>query len=167
MRGVNCMQVKFQEMNYREICEMYGSILEELKRRKKIRTNNLVGDLGEQIAIEYFNTNPDLPNLYAAEIGTKNVDAINSINERYSIKSTTTNITGVFNGLNDITSTHPQEKLFDYVLIVVLNKSLSFTKICVLRWEDFLHLKKWNKSKKTWYLTITKQLEEKAKVYYG
>ena len=42
----------------------------ELKRRKVIRTNNVVGELGEYLAIEIYNSTPGLPNLSPARVGT-------------------------------------------------------------------------------------------------
>jgi hypothetical protein len=152
----------FQELNDEKILELYGRILVELKRRSLIRTNNLVGDWGERLALKHYNESHELPNLKAVDIGTKCVDAINEHDERYSIKTTTTGITGVFNGLNNKESTMPQEKLFEYVIIVMLNKNFSVTKMYELNWESFLLLKKWNKSKNTWYLSISKKLENKA-----
>jgi hypothetical protein len=156
----------FHELNDEKILELYGRILDELKRRKLIRTNNLVGDWGERLAIKYYNENPDLPNLKAVNVGTKCVDAINEDNERYSIKSVTTNITGVFNGLNEKNSTLHQEKLFEYVIIVYFNKNFTIKSIYELNWESFLLLKKWNPSKHTWYLSISKKLVKKAKNLY-
>ena len=50
-----------------ELVKLYSEIIKELKKRTIIRTKNIVGDLGEYIAIEYFkkelcragNTNSD------------------------------------------------------------------------------------------------------------
>ncbi|MCM3411887.1 hypothetical protein [Metabacillus litoralis] len=155
-----------EKMSDIKIIEMYRDLLDELKSRKLIRTNNLVGEWGEQLAINYYNDNPQLPNLEIVRVGAKNVDAINREFERYSIKTTTTKITGVFNGLNDVDCELPQKQKFEYVIIVVLNKDLSLKAIYELDWHNFLLLKKWNSSKKTWYLTITKEFKKKAKTLY-
>nr|WP_253957999.1 hypothetical protein [Metabacillus halosaccharovorans] len=146
--------------------EMYGDLLDEMKNRNMIRTSNLVGDWGERLAIKYYNENPTLPNLQAVQIGAKSIDAINLKNERYSIKAITTKTTGVFNGLNDEGSKLPQERLFEYVIIVLLNKNLSLKAIYELDWYNFLLLKKWNRDKRTWYLSITNELKRKAKILY-
>ena len=65
-------------------------------------------NLGEYIVIDFYNKTPGLPNLSAAEIGTKNIDAISRNGERYSIKSTHSSTTGTFFGLepkgSDITN---------------------------------------------------------------
>lgn len=124
-----------------KIMEMYGDLLDEMKNRNMIRTSNLVGDWGERLAIKYYNEDPMLPNLQAVRVGAKSVDAINMKNERYSIKAITTKTTGVFNGLNDDGSNLPQERLFEYVIIVLLNKNLSLKAIYELDWSNFLLLK--------------------------
>ena len=56
--------------------------------------------------------------------------------------------------------------MFEYVIIVLLRKDLSTEAIYELDWESFLSLKKWNSNKRTWYLSITKELKEKAKILY-
>lgn len=146
-----------------QIIEQYQDLLNELKSRRLIRTNNLVGEWGE---INFYNENAELPNLEIVRVGAKNVDAINKDFERYSIKTITTKITGVFNGPNDVDSEQPQKQKFEYVIIVMLNQDLSLKAIYELDWHNFLSLKKWNSSKKTWYLTITKELKSKAKILY-
>ena len=49
-----------------EIISLYGSVIKELKARGVIRTNNLLGDLGEYLAIECCNHTAGLPTLAAA-----------------------------------------------------------------------------------------------------
>ena len=46
-----------------------------------------VGAVGEQLVIEHFRTNPGLPKLQDAPVGTKNVDALSRDGDRYSIKT--------------------------------------------------------------------------------
>ena len=77
-----------------EIVSFYGAVIKELKRRGVIRTNNVIGDLGEYLAIEHYNNTVGLPALAAAPISTENIDAISRKGDRYSIKSTSSNITG-------------------------------------------------------------------------
>ncbi|WP_244933602.1 hypothetical protein [Neobacillus mesonae] len=149
-----------------KVIELYGCLLDVLRKRKIIRTNNLVGEIGERKALDYYNKCPSLPNLQTVSVGAKNVDAINNNNERYSIKATTTKGTSVFNGLNDKGSKLPQEQLFEYVVIVVLNKDLSLKAMYELNWGNFLSLKKWNNSKRTWYLTVTEELKSRAETLY-
>jgi hypothetical protein len=92
-----------------ELIQLYSILLKELKNRSIIRTKNIIGDLGEHLAIYHYNHTPGLPNLQAAPAGTQNVDAISRKGERYSIKSTSGNLTSVFYGLNDIDSKEEQK----------------------------------------------------------
>lgn len=160
------MKEILRNMDDFKIIEMYRDVLVEMKSRNLIRSSNLIGDWGERLAINFYNESPQLPNIEAVRVGTKNVDAISRDFERYSIKTTTTKMTGVFNGLNDVNSEQPQKQKFEYVIIVMLNKDLSLKAIYELDWENFLTLKKWNKSKKTWYLSISNELKRKAKILY-
>ena len=101
-------------LNSEEIIELIANSILELKTRKIIRTNNLIGDLGEYLAIKTYNETRNLPNLQPAPIGTKNIDAISREGKRYSIKSTTTNSTGVFSALNEKGNMEINEKFFEY-----------------------------------------------------
>ena len=51
----------------KELINLYSMTIKELKRRNIIRTNNVVGDLGEYLAIETYNNTPGLPKLSPAE----------------------------------------------------------------------------------------------------
>lgn len=44
--------INLQEKETKEIIQLYSRAIQELKRRKVIRTNNVVGELGEYLAIE-------------------------------------------------------------------------------------------------------------------
>lgn len=65
-----------KELNDSEVVRLYSETIKELKRRKIIRTNNVIGDLGEYQAISHYNNTPGLPNLSPAAVGTENIDAI-------------------------------------------------------------------------------------------
>ena len=108
---------------------LYSNIIKELKKRNIIRTKNIIGDLGEYFAIKYYNENPGLPKLQAAPAGTQNVDAISRKGERYSIKSTSSKLTGIFYGLNDTDSTEEEKQKFEYVIIVIFNIDFELEKI--------------------------------------
>ena len=60
----------------KELIALYSDLIGELKSRRIIRTKNLLGDLGEHLAIDHYNSTPGLPNLQAAPPGTQNIDAI-------------------------------------------------------------------------------------------
>lgn len=163
---INLVKRIIGNLNTDDVIRVISIVIEELKKRKIIRTNNFVGEIGEYKAMEFYNNSSSLPNLKAVDVGTKCVDAINMNNERYSIKATTTKGTGVFNGLNDKGSKLLEEQLFEYAIIVLLRKDFSTEAIYELDWESFLSLKSWNSDKRTWYLNITNELKRKAKVLY-
>lgn len=166
--GVICMpsDEEYENMTIADGLKEYSKLMKMFKKRKVTRTRNFVGDIGESIAIEHYCNSPHLPNLRMVEIGMKHIDAISDTNERYSIKATRTKMTGVFNGLNDPDSDMPQEKLFDYVIVVLFDEDVSLQAIYEVDWEAFLSLKKWNTSKRTWYLTVSNALKRKSKIIY-
>lgn len=128
-----------------------------MKNREIIRTNNVVGDLGEHLAIETFNNDPTLPNLAPAPIGTENIDAISRKGDRYSIKSTTTNTTGVFYGMEPKGSVKKDTKKFEYVLICKFDSDYTLQMILELTWDQFQDNKKWHSRALAWNLSLTKE----------
>jgi hypothetical protein len=44
----------FNNLNDSDLILLYGNVLKELKSRNIIRTKNVVGDLGERFAIDYY-----------------------------------------------------------------------------------------------------------------
>lgn len=60
---------------------------QELKDRGILRTKNVVGELGEYYAIEFYTNNPKLPSLYIAPTTVQNIDALSRNGEIYSIKT--------------------------------------------------------------------------------
>ncbi|MED4447221.1 hypothetical protein CON34_22115 [Bacillus thuringiensis] len=165
------MSRKYDGLSNDEVIEEYGkfqrAFTEELKKRGIIRTINLVGELGEYKAIDFYNKSPQLPNLKAVGVGTKMVDALDENGKRYSIKATRYAGTGVFNGLKDVDMDLLPEQVLDYVVIVKFTEYLSVEAIYELDWNTFVSLKKWNGGKRTWYLNITEELKRKAKILYN
>lgn len=157
---------EYENMTIADGLKEYSKLMKMFKKRKATRTNNFVGDMGETIAIEHYNSSPELPNLRLVEIGMKHIDAISDTNERYSIKATRTNMTSVFNGLNDPDSDMAQPQLFEYVVIVMFEKDMKLKAIYELNWEAFMSLKKWNTSKRAYYLNVSNVLKRKAKIIY-
>lgn len=157
----------YNEMNNLEAIQTYGHLVSELKTRKIIKTNNVIGDLGEGFVISYYNGNSELPNLQEMPIGTKYFDARSLDGKRYTIKTVTTNTTGVFNGLNEPNDERPEKQLFDSVIIVVLHPSNLLPQVIYeVSWDNFLVHKRWNSSKNTWSLSLTKRLKEDAEIRY-
>lgn len=123
-----------------------------------IRTGNVVGDLGEYLAIKYYSETAGLPKLQAAPTGTQNIDAISRNGDRYSIKATSANTTGVFYGLNDPDNPEVDRQKFEYVILVVFNKDFSLRSIYELDWNTFLKHKRWHSRMRAWNLSINKAL---------
>ena len=88
--------MNLEDLENDELISLYPKLLKELKRREIIRTNNLIGELGEFIAACEYKKNSQLPQLQLNLKSTKNVDAISIKGERYAIKSTSGKGTGVF-----------------------------------------------------------------------
>ena len=108
-----------QELNTNELISLYPKILKELKYRNVIRTNNLVGELGEYVVKETYSRTSNLPKLQNAPPSTRNIDAISVNGERYAIKSSSSNNTGVFHSipLDDDGITY-----FEYLVVVCFTK---------------------------------------------
>ena len=81
----------------------------------------MIGELGEYLVLEYYDRNPKLPNLTVVPVGTKNINAISQNGERYSIKSTSRNVTGVIYGLEPQGSKIADKQLFEYVIVCKLD----------------------------------------------
>ena len=150
-----------------EIISLYSELITELKNRSIIRTKNLLGDLGEYLAIHHYSKNPNFPNLQAAPAGTQNVDALSRKGERYSIKSISGNLTSVFYGLNDVDSKDVDAQKFEYVVIVLFSNEFKLLKILELPWALFLENKRWHKTMRGWNLSITKKLVESATIIFS
>ncbi len=159
--------MNLNELNETELIQAYSGIIKQLKKRGVIRTKNFLGDLGEYLAIEHFNRTPGMSNLQAAPAGTQNIDAISRNGERYSIKSTTGNLTGVFYGLEPLNSTNTDKQKFEFVLIVKFDNDYQLEKIIQLDWDMFLKYKRWHKTMNAWNISITKSLLDEAEVLYA
>jgi hypothetical protein len=149
-----------------ELWLLYADTERELKERGLVRTRNMVGERGEFLAIEVYNSIPGLTNLQAAPEGTQNVDALSRKGERYSIKTITEpgNTTGVFYSIGEKENNLIPEKKFEYVIIVQIFKNYRPKRILELTWEQFLKHKKWHSTMRAWNLTITKSLVGEAKI---
>ena len=151
-----------------QLWNLFGEAQQLLKTRGLIRTNNIVGERGEFLAIEIYNKTPNLPKLQAAPEGTQNVDAISRKGERYSIKTITLpgKTTGVFYGCGDIDSNIISDRKFEFVIIVQIGKDFSLQRIIELNWEQFLHFRKWHSTMRAWNISITRKLITEAKIVY-
>lgn len=143
-----------------ELIELYPKLLQELKARGIIRTNNLIGELGEYLAANAYQKNPRLPNLQLNIKSTKNIDATSNKGERYAIKATSGNGTGVFASL----PTEDDGKVyFEYLILVIFNKDYSLQAIYELTWDQFVKYRRMKPPENKWNLPITFAVKEVAK----
>ena len=160
------MSIDFSSLSDEDLVFAYGNLLTELRERKIIRSKNVIGDLGEYLAINIYNKTPGLPNLQAAPQGTQNVDALSRKGDRYTIKSTTGKVTGVFYGLPLQGSNESPDKKFEYVIIVIFNKDYALVRINQLTWDDFLKYKRWHSRMNAWNIPINNELLLKTKTIF-
>lgn len=160
------MKIDLTPLNDMEIINLYSDFIVELKKRKIIRSKNLLGDLGEYLAIDYYCKAPGLPNLQAAPPGTQNVDALSRKGDRYSIKSTSGKLTSVFYGLNDPDNQGAEVQKFEFVIIVLFADDFKLDKIIEISWNQFLNHKRWHNTMRGWNLSINKKLVEDGKIIY-
>lgn len=152
-------KIILSELSDFELIDLYPSILQELKVRGIIRTNNLVGELGEYLAASAYQKNPKLPNLQLNLKSTKNIDATSQKGERYAIKATSGTATGVFASLpiDDDGKTY-----FEYLIVVCFNKDLTLNAIYELSWEQFIEYRKMKPPENKWNLRLTKLVRQAA-----
>lgn len=156
----------FSKYSGMELIRIYGELLSKMREDELIRSKNVTGDLGEYIVIDYYTKTKGLPKLQFAPPSTKNIDAISVNGERYSIKCTTTNTTGAFYGINkdaDIASIKP---LFEYVVVIKLDKNYQQEFILELNWETFFKHKHWHSRIGAYNLVITNSLIVDGKMVY-
>lgn len=155
-----------KDLSNEDLIKAYGGVIKELKSRNIIRTKNVVGDLGEFLAIEYYCKTKGLPKLQPAPPGTKNIDAISINGDRYSIKSTTGTTTSVFYGLNAPDSTEPEVQKFEFVIVVLFDENYVLKQINEVTWEQFLQYKKWHSRMTAWQMSVTNKLLENTRVIF-
>jgi hypothetical protein len=160
--------IKFSKMDNEELWLLYANTELELKNRGLVRTRNIVGERGEFLTIEIYNSTSGLPKLQAAPEGTQNVDALSRKGERYSIKTISEpgKTTGVFYGCGDAVE-EKVEKKFEYVVIVQIYKNYKPKQIIELTWEQFLKYRRYHSTMRAWNLSLTKNLLSEAKIIFS
>lgn len=155
-----------EQKDTKELINLYSMTIKELKRRNVIRTNNVVGDLGEYLAIEIYNNTPGLPKLSPAPVGTENIDAISRKGDRYSIKSTSGTTTGVFYGLENPGAQINDQQKFEYVILCKFDENYELRAVLELDWNTFIRNKRWHSRMNAWNLALTKKLYKQCKIIY-
>lgn len=135
-------------------------ILDKELKRRGIRFS--VGELGENIAVNYFNKTPGLPNLQKAPTGVKNVDALSRDGHRYSIKT-------VQNGKKTGTIYPDQDtkqQLFEYLLLVKLDDDYTLIELHRFSWKQFEELRAWDSRMNAWYVPVSSnRLNQVEKIF--
>lgn len=157
---------KYQDLDDKELVSAYGDIVAELRNREIIRTKNVVGDLGERFAIDYYTQSPSLESMKDAPPSTKSIDAVGENGNGYAIKSITGKLTGVFYGLPHKDSDEKPEQLFDYLLIVLFNDSYQVKAIYELSWGQFLEYKKWHSRMEAWNMPLNNTVKNASRIVY-
>lgn len=142
-----------------ELIRLRAALDVEMKHRKLAVS---VGAMAEQLAIQFFNGTSGRPNLQAAPVGTANVDALSRKGERYSIK-------GVLNAKKTGTiypdSADPDKQLFEYMLIVRLDRDWSLLNIYELDWKTFCDCRSWDRRMNAWYVGASAKTLSRAVEY--
>ena len=139
-----------------ELIELYPSILKELKARGIIRTNNLIGELGEYLAANAYKSNPKLPQLQLNLKSTKNIDATSQKGERYAIKATSGKGTGVFSSLPLV---NDGRVYFEYLIVVCFKKDYTLDSIYELTWDQFIQHRRMKPPENKWNLSMTEAVK--------
>ena len=150
----------FNKISDDEIISLRVQIEKEFKRRK-IKFSS--GEIGEKIAIDFFNNTPGLDNLQRAPTGTKNVDALSRKGERYSIKT-------IKDG-NKSSTVYPDredkvKQLFEYILIVQLNDDFELEGLHRFSWKIFMEVRQWDITMKAWYISRSQKALKEGECLY-
>jgi len=152
------MPINFQNETDVDLIRAYGDLLKEMKVRKIIRSGNLVGDLGEYLAMDCYNKTPGLVKLGPAPPGCRSFDAVGRNGKRYSIKSTSGAVTGSFFGLLPPTAPNQDDPTFDFLIIVQFGSDYSLKRIIELSWSQFVQYKKWLPGQNTFNVAVTQKV---------
>lgn len=123
----------------------------------EMRSRNLafsIGDIGENLIIDHYNSTSGLPKLQRSQVNTKNVDANSRNGDRYSIK---TILNAKKTGTIYPDDQDREKQLFEYLLIVVLNADLTIKAIYEFPWKTFVQIRSWDKRMSAWYISCSKK----------
>ena len=157
------MSEEIKKLNDDELIQLYPALIKELKDRKIIRTNNIVGDLGEYFSVKIFNENSNLPKLQMAPTSTENVDALSIKGKRYAIKSTSSKNTGIFASIpND-----EEQIYFEYLLILLWDKNYQVESLLQYNWAQFVKYRKIKKPENRFHISLNKTIMNEAVIIYS
>ena len=147
-----------QAMGDADLVTLRASLHGEMKRRGLAIS---VGQVGEKLAIAFFNGTAGRSNLVEAPPGTQNVDALSRKGDRYSIKSVMdARKTGTVYPDAD-----PEKQLFEYLLIVKINPDWTLDAIYEFDWKTFVACRSWDKRMNAWYVGFAAKTLARARRY--
>lgn len=151
---------ELQLVSDNELISLRARVETEMRRRN---ISFSVGDIGEQLVIDYFNATPGLPNLMRAPRGTKNVDALSRDGDRYSIKTIwKAKKTGtVYPDPAD-----KNKQLFEFILIAQLDDQWRLRRINQLTWKQFVSIRSWDKRMNAWYISCSYRTMDKTNTLF-
>ena len=155
------MVIDLKNLNDKDLIQLYPDLIEELKSRNIIRTNNIVGELGEYFAVKIFNETTNLPKLQMAPPSTENVDALSAKGKRYAIKSTSGRNTGVFSSITK-DQVNPS---FEYLLVLMWDNYQVKT-LLQFSWEQFVKYRKIKKPENKYHFNLNNQIISEAEIIY-
>ena len=150
---------KYIDFNLKELINQIGEIHDELKRRDVIRTNNVLGEIGEYLVKEkYRELGYDMvlestsKQHYDARVGTV----------KYAIKSVTSKSTGVvrIEGIDTVEKLEKSEKKFDYFVICELGRTYNLKNIYELSWDCFVKYASYHKTSHGFQITLSDKIRK-------
>ena len=152
--------MELNDLSDKDLIKLYPALLKELRVRGIAKTKNVVGELGEYITKRIYSETPNYPKLQDAPASTKNIDAISVRGERYAIKASSGNNTGVFASL-------PLEDdgkvYFEYLVVVLFDKDYQLKMILEADWSVFLKFRRIKKPEGKWYVPINQDFVKSCK----
>lgn len=156
----------FTKLDDSELVGAYSKLLIEMRGRGIIRSKNVTGDLGEFIAIDFYKKTRGLPKLQFAPPSTKNIDAISTNGDRYSIKTITTSTTGAFYGIAKDKKIEDIKQAFEYLIIVKLDDNFMPALIIEMDWETFFKHKHWHSRINAYNIIVTNEVLKDSKIIF-
>ena len=146
------MLIDLDKFEDQDLIGLYPKLIKELKKRKIIRTNNIVGKIGEFYALEIYKKTSGLPKIHHAPPSTKNIDAISVNGERYAIKSSSTNQTGNFSSL----PIDDDKRMFEFLITIWFDKEYEIYLVLECNWDIFVKHRKIKNPEKRWEISKAK-----------
>ena len=158
-KEISSLCIRINKINEVELVHLYFQLRAEFIGRKIARTGNITGEIGEHFVVNTYNNDASLPHLSLERVSTACFDATDTNMKRYSIKTTTTNITGVFYGIpREVFLIKLEERPFDYAVVCQLRDNYSRYRIIQIGWEILVKYLKWHSRVNGYYLSVTKAL---------